>query len=146
MKTSHYEQIKTNMKKKSNEELLEILEQNNHDEWTEEAFKAVHDILTERKSEVPIDLQAEPIQKAEDPSKIHGERKVIKGLILMVVGFLWIAWVVLGPLLLGVVIRFQNNKAAEALGSLTVVILFVWLGVRVFKGGYRDLRGLRKKI
>lgn len=56
MGTSYYESIKESMSQKTTDELLDILSQNNHDEWSAEAFKAAHEILDEREVEVPSSL------------------------------------------------------------------------------------------
>lgn len=51
--SSLYNQIYQNLKLKETDELLGIWQKNNHYEWTDEAFEAIHEILQERQVEIP---------------------------------------------------------------------------------------------
>ena len=55
--STNYDLIKANFIKKTDDELLDILRQDNHEEWSEEAFNSIHEILIERKVEVPQELK-----------------------------------------------------------------------------------------
>ena len=70
-------QIRDTLRLKETEELLEIWQQANHEEWTDLAFEVVQEILKERLGEVPaqgeqeaeeVETEPEPEPEAEAPS------------------------------------------------------------------------------
>lgn len=53
-----YTQIYKKLQEKETEELLEIWQQNNRDEWSDNAFTAIHEILLERLGSEPPQQEA----------------------------------------------------------------------------------------
>jgi len=58
-------QIQDNMNSKSTEELLDIIEENNRDEWSEQAFEAMRRILKTRDVKPPSPLEEISLAKEE---------------------------------------------------------------------------------
>ncbi len=71
MDTKRVNEIKTHLGKKESRELLKIYKENNRDEYVDEAFEAVRQLLVERKLSIPRQspfprpTKPEPIAKAE---------------------------------------------------------------------------------
>lgn len=87
MNEKRIEALKTNHAETSNQELLAIWNENDRENYTEEAFEAIKQVLQERG--VPVPTQSEFIPKedreptilvknAEDPLRLGLENKVIK--------------------------------------------------------------------
>ena len=62
---SDFTTIKANLSKKRTEDLLDIWTRNKRDEWSDEAFDAIHHILTERGAELPAQRPFVPPKKQE---------------------------------------------------------------------------------
>lgn len=73
-RNQHKQQIYNHMQLKETDELLEIWIENNRDEWTEEAFGIIQEILQERLGEVPEQVssrqeESEVIEPAKSSNK-----------------------------------------------------------------------------
>lgn len=62
MSAIRIDEIKTRMEQKSNEELLEVWIKNDREEWSDDAFEAIREVLAERKVTIPV----QKVLKEED--------------------------------------------------------------------------------
>ena len=84
------------MEEKSTEELKKIHMENNKEEWTDEAFAVIRQILEERlmKTEMPAQTERpEPKQPAKDPASYAGRKsfadKLAFALLFVTCLFIW---------------------------------------------------------
>jgi hypothetical protein len=109
-----YAQIYNKLQEKETEELLEIWQQNNRDEWSDNAFTAIHEILLERLGSEPPQQEALPEDKTGkylffDLDKVVSLSDNINTL----------AWFVLG----GYIVVWIGNLFSGGITAQTVIAL-----------------------
>jgi hypothetical protein len=142
--TSLKQQVLSEMRLKTDEELIAIWRENDHTEWTDTAFDVVKEVLVER--HIPLPEQSTPIQFEDDKLKSSAatmlrkfERKnswsnflnfvwifcLIQVFLLAAGGLLWI-----GSLIYGGSINFQNLWFPIVFTIIAIPIYFLRKRVR----------------
>lgn len=109
-------EIEGALKKKTTEELLEIWQKNDREEWSDEAFDAIYRLLEERGEDIPE--QAAPVQPDEEPAGVEpliGWKKPLNALLAVIhlgMGLLFL-WLMAGQ------------------GSFPILHAFIALGIGV---------------
>jgi hypothetical protein len=109
-----YAQIYNKLQEKETEELLEIWQQNNRDEWSDNAFTAIHEILLER-------LGSEPPQQEALPEDEKGKYLFfdLDKVVSLSDNINTVAWFVLG----GYIIVWIGNLFSGGITAQTVIAL-----------------------
>ena len=109
-----YAQIYNKLQEKETEELLEIWQQNNRDEWSDNAFTAIHEILFERMGSDPPQQEALP----EDETGKYLFFDLDK-VVSLSDNINTVAWFVLG----GYIVVWIGNLFSGGLTAQTVIAL-----------------------
>jgi uncharacterized membrane protein YgcG len=123
-------QIRENMETKSTEELLGIWKENDREQWSEEAFEAIKQLLLERGETLPD--QKEKLKKTEqnqEPSKL---KKAFGFLLILMSGFFFY-----GALTTITVIAVLDPGPGNSVsaGVIASVILLLFFGATTFHYG-----------
>ncbi len=132
-KTAYHSQVLASFKEKSTEELQRIWKENDRDQWSDEAFDVIRELLLERTGKVPVqDMSVE-----EDDDDRNYDAVVRIALLANVVSYLVaaIALVLTGMTTYGIIMQgsFMNwqlilNALINILTPLTVgAFLFVFM-------------------
>jgi len=114
-------EIKNQMREKETDELLKIWEENNRDEWSDEAFKALSDILTERGISLPAQL------KKGNDQKSCKNASTLRSTSLKILGTWFIASILIGFIRPNLPDPFQIGPISLNLLVLTDLLLTVLL-------------------
>jgi uncharacterized RDD family membrane protein YckC len=92
MCTSYIKEIQETFSNKKTEELISIYKRNNRNEWSDEAFTAIENILTERNIKLPEQTIFKPKRSEDDEKNIVSPLKrlanfLIDGFILMLISY-----------------------------------------------------------
>jgi hypothetical protein len=136
---SFKQEIVANLRMKETDELLKIWQDNNRQEWSEEAFTAIHDILQERLGSVPEQeeiLEEDTYHNREKLFSIAFWSKSISwvvmvlGLLLAIIPIIKSGFSLLlftGTLILSFVVFF----VLQALGEIIFILLDIYDNTRV---------------
>jgi len=130
------EQIKDNLSKKTTEELLSIWAENDRTEWSEEAFAAIHVLLTDRGAAIPS-------QKNIDANGAKGVAPEKKGsifaviiyfaLVAMILIMLIIGWDKAGSELLALKVLPNVPLFSSRVFGILLIVIFTYYGIREIK-------------
>jgi len=121
---SLYDQIYKKLQEKETEELLEIWQENNRDEWSDNAFAAIYEILLERLgSEIP---SQQPPPEAETGKYLFFD---LDKVISLSDNINTIAWVVLGGY---IVVWMGDLFSGPITAQIFISVLYILLQGFVF--------------
>ncbi len=121
---SLYNSIYNRLKERDTDELLEIWQQNDRDEWSEDAFTAIHEILLERLGEEPP--QQEPLPAAEGEKYLFFD---LEKVVSLSDNINLMAWVVLGGY---IVVWIANLFFAGLTAQTFLAVLYLLIQGIVF--------------
>ncbi len=123
--------IRRQLETRDTEDLLEIWQKNDRDEWTPEAFDAIQGILTARNVSLP---QQETDDLPEEADTYHDSQRLVR-ISSVARGISWLAIVLLGlSVILSVFYFLQSLSTGGSLAFALATGLIVLLGPILFFG------------
>jgi len=135
------EQIYQRMNERETEDLIEIWQKHNREEWTEDAFEAVKAILIERLGKLPEQNPEDNEDKVKRDQENAWEYPSDKKLIKLADASEWLSTAIVGVTIIYLVLVLINNFSREGfrIGSMEGLLYVANVLINVFYAGFAFL-------